>query len=219
MRNCRGRPACLPGIKGRTHGFAPTAPEIMGRIFFIVHSFPSSGLGAHQSPFSRYLFMPPDSPADSLAELTAAVSTFAEQRDWDQFHSPKNLSMALIVEAAELVEHFQWLSEEQSASLDAERKQAVGREMADILIYLIRLAERLDLELTAKEEPGILLLKSRQPRIGPSLLVSRRPQGDFLQGPGQGDSFRQGHLEIPGLHGHVILDDRCLLLRRKQILP
>ncbi|MCI5139507.1 MAG: nucleotide pyrophosphohydrolase [Candidatus Electrothrix sp. AR1] len=87
------------------------------------------------------------SSVDSLAELTAAVCKFAEQRDWDQFHSPKNLSMALIVEAAELVEHFQWLSRQESNKLNDEQHEAVSMEMADVLIYLVRMAERLDIDL------------------------------------------------------------------------
>jgi len=83
----------------------------------------------------------------SLSELSDTLADFARQRDWEQFHSPKNLSMALIAEAAELVEHFQWLTEEQSKNIDAEKKQAVSLELADILIYLIRTAERLDIDL------------------------------------------------------------------------
>ncbi|MGB5686392.1 MAG: nucleotide pyrophosphohydrolase [Candidatus Electrothrix sp.] len=90
---------------------------------------------------------PSASSADSLTELTAAVCKFAEQRDWDQFHNPKNLSMALIVEAAELVEHFQWLSRQESNKLNDEQHEAVSMEMADVLIYLVRMAERLDIDL------------------------------------------------------------------------
>ena len=84
---------------------------------------------------------------DSLDDLTATIRKFADERDWEQFHSPKNLSMALIVEAGELVEHFQWLSRKQSRELDDEQRRAVALEMADVLIYLVRLAERLDIDL------------------------------------------------------------------------
>ena len=84
---------------------------------------------------------------DSLDTLRQKLSEFARQRDWDQFHSPKNLSMALIAEAAELVEHFQWLTEEQSAKLDDRKKREVSHELADILIYLIRTADKLDIDL------------------------------------------------------------------------
>lgn len=83
----------------------------------------------------------------SLSALSDTLANFARERDWEQFHSPKNLSMALIGEAAELTEHFQWLTEEQSLNIDADKKEAVSLEMADILIYLIRTAERLDVDL------------------------------------------------------------------------
>jgi len=82
-----------------------------------------------------------------LAELRDRLRAFVAERDWDQFHSPKNLSMALSVEAAELVEIFQWLTEEQSAVLDSGRRARVEAELADILVYLVRLADRLDLDL------------------------------------------------------------------------
>lgn len=84
---------------------------------------------------------------DSLEQLRVRLAKFAADRDWDQFHSPKNLSMALIAEAAELVEHFQWLTEVQSKSLDDTKKQAVAEELADILIFLIRCADKLDIDL------------------------------------------------------------------------
>ncbi len=82
-----------------------------------------------------------------LQALSDHLLAFARERDWEQFHSPKNLSMALAGEAGELLEHFQWLSEAQSRSLSREKKEAVALEMADILIYLLRLAERLDIDL------------------------------------------------------------------------
>ena len=87
-------------------------------------------------------------------QLTTDVNCFVEARDWHQFHSPKNLSMALSVEAAELVEHFQWLTAEQSDELSATKRAAVGEELADILIYTVMMAMRLgiDLELTTVEK-------------------------------------------------------------------
>jgi len=85
--------------------------------------------------------------ADRLAELGRRLAEFAAARDWDQFHSPKNLAMALSVEAAELVEEFQWLTEEQSGALDPERRERVRLEAADVLIYLVRLADKLDIDL------------------------------------------------------------------------
>jgi NTP pyrophosphatase (non-canonical NTP hydrolase) len=82
-----------------------------------------------------------------LDELKQRLREFVAERDWDRFHSPKNLSMALSVEAAELVEIFQWLTEEQSAVLDNERRRRVEAELADILVYLVRIADRLDMDL------------------------------------------------------------------------
>ncbi len=82
-----------------------------------------------------------------LDDLKLRLRKFAADRDWDQFHSPKNLSMALIAEAAELVEHFQWLTEEQSASLSSEKLKEVEEELADILIYLVRSADKLGINL------------------------------------------------------------------------
>lgn len=86
-------------------------------------------------------------PQHSLEDLSRKLLEFARARDWEQFHSPKNLSMALTAEAGELLEHFQWLREEQSTSLVPDKKEEVALEMADILIYLLRLAERLDIDL------------------------------------------------------------------------
>ena len=82
-----------------------------------------------------------------LAELKERLRVFVAERDWDQFHSPKNLSMALAVEAAELAEIFQWLTEEQSALPDADRRRRAAEELADVLVYLVRIADRLDVDL------------------------------------------------------------------------
>ncbi|MFH1146650.1 MAG: nucleotide pyrophosphohydrolase [Pseudomonadota bacterium] len=84
---------------------------------------------------------------DSLQELKTRLREFADERDWDQFHSPKNLSMGLIAEAAEVVEHFQWLTEEESAQLPPEKIKEVELELADVLIYVVRLADKLDIDL------------------------------------------------------------------------
>ena len=84
---------------------------------------------------------------NELEELRVLISNFAKERDWDQFHSPKNLSMALIVEAGELVEHFQWLKQSESHELSKDKLEAVEEELADILVYLIRIADRLDIDL------------------------------------------------------------------------
>jgi NTP pyrophosphatase (non-canonical NTP hydrolase) len=82
-----------------------------------------------------------------LEELKERLRSFVADRDWDQFHSPKNLAMALSVEAAELVEIFQWLTEAESEALDADRRRRVSEEMADVLWYLVRIADRLDIDL------------------------------------------------------------------------
>ena len=84
-----------------------------------------------------------------LDTLRDALRRFAAERDWDPFHSPKNLAAALSVEAAELLEQFQWLTEEQSRALDPARLEAVRHELADVLLYLVRLADKLDVDLLA----------------------------------------------------------------------
>ena len=84
---------------------------------------------------------------DSLETLRQQVRAFAEARAWEVFHTPKNLVMALSVEAAELLEPFQWLTAEQSQNLSAAQHEAVRQEIADVLIYLTRLADLLDIDL------------------------------------------------------------------------
>ena len=100
---------------------------------------------------------------DSLDNLTRKLAEFARLRDWDQFHSPKNLSMALIAEAAELVEHFQWLTEESSKNLAPDKKHEVSLELADILIFLIRIADKLDIDLIQAAEEKISINETRYP--------------------------------------------------------
>lgn len=82
-----------------------------------------------------------------FAKLQKRLRDFANVRDWEQFHSPKNLSMALSVEVAELVEHFQWLTESQSSSLDALDLDELANEIADIQIYLVMLADKLGVNI------------------------------------------------------------------------
>ncbi len=101
--------------------------------------------------------------SESLQELSNRLLRFAQERDWEQFHSPKNLSMALSAEAGELLEHFQWLNEEQSQNLDDDKKEAVALEMADIFIYLLRLAERLDINLLDAAWQKIAVNEKRYP--------------------------------------------------------
>jgi dCTP diphosphatase len=82
-----------------------------------------------------------------LESIKLALRDFAAERDWAQFHSPKNLAAALTVEAAELLEHFQWLTEEQSKALPAETLSEVADEMADVMLYLVQIADKLDVDL------------------------------------------------------------------------
>ena len=101
--------------------------------------------------------------AEVLHELQQRLAAFAAARDWEQFHSPKNLAMALSVEAAELVEEFQWLTEEQSRQLDAERRERVRLELADVFIYLLRISDRLGIDLLAAADAKIALNERKYP--------------------------------------------------------
>ena len=82
-----------------------------------------------------------------LGKIKKIIREFASERNWDKYHTPKNLSMALSVEASELVEIFQWLTQEESKNIDPKDIQSVKDEVADILIYLIRIADKLDIDL------------------------------------------------------------------------
>ena len=93
---------------------------------------------------------------DPLRDLRDELRVFAAERDWDQFHSPRNLATALAVEAAELLEPFQWLTDEESRSLPPETLAAVEEELADVLLYLVRLADRLDVDLAAAARAKIV---------------------------------------------------------------
>ena len=85
--------------------------------------------------------------ATTLAKLVVELRRFAKERDWDQFHSPKNLAAALSVEAGEVLEHFQWLTEAQSRKLSAKKREQIELELADVLLYLLRLSDMLDIDL------------------------------------------------------------------------
>lgn len=84
-----------------------------------------------------------------IEELQARLAEFAKARDWDQFHTPRNLATAMAVEAAEILEVFQWLSDEQSNALPDAKRVAVREEMADVFLYLLKLAGKLDVDLIA----------------------------------------------------------------------
>ena len=101
--------------------------------------------------------------SDALRALQQRVAAFAAARDWEPFHSPKNLAMALSVEVAELVEEFQWLTEEQSRALDAERRERVRLELADVFIYLLRIADKLGVDLVGAANDKIVLNEKKYP--------------------------------------------------------
>jgi NTP pyrophosphatase (non-canonical NTP hydrolase) len=83
----------------------------------------------------------------TLQDLKERMADFVRERDWEQFHTPKNISMSIAIEAAELMEHFQWLTVEQSKSLDGDALQEIGEELADIIIYALSMSNFLELDL------------------------------------------------------------------------
>ena len=99
----------------------------------------------------------------ALESLTAALREFAAQRNWEQFHSPKNLASALSVESAELLEHFQWLTEEQSANLPANTRAAVAEELADVFLYLLQLSDKLKVDLVEAARSKLALNARKYP--------------------------------------------------------
>ena len=92
-----------------------------------------------------------------MEELKLKLRVFAEERDWNQFHSPKNLAMALSVEVAELVEHFQWLTEDQSYIKDPEKVEKIKNEIGDVLIYLTRLSDKLGIDPLAAAKTKMMV--------------------------------------------------------------
>lgn len=107
----------------------------------------------------------PTSPPEPLTQLRDELRRFAAARNWAPFHTPKNLVMALSVEAAELVEHFQWLTPEQSISLDADKLHAVGEEIADVLLYLTRLADVLGIDPIQAAAAKLIVNARKYPAI------------------------------------------------------
>lgn len=100
---------------------------------------------------------------DPIAHLAHALRHFAAERDWERFHSPKNLASALVVESGELLEHFQWLTEEQSRSLPEASKAAVESEIADVLLYLIQLCTALGVDPIAAANDKLRVNAERYP--------------------------------------------------------
>lgn len=100
---------------------------------------------------------------NALVELRNLLRNFATERDWDQFHAPKNLASALAVEAAELLENFQWLTEEQSRNLSPDAREKVIEELADVFLYTVRLADKLDANLLEAAHQKIIKNAQKYP--------------------------------------------------------
>lgn len=101
----------------------------------------------------------------TLPQLAQRLQQFADARDWAPFHSPKNLASALTVEASELLEHFQWLTEDQSRHLDADKREAVALEMADVLLYLVQLSSALGVDLMDAAQRKMVLNAQKYPAV------------------------------------------------------
>ena len=100
---------------------------------------------------------------DTLETLRGQMARFVADRDWDQFHNPKNLAMALAGEAGELIEHFQWLTPEQAQRLPRRTREEVALECADVLLYLVRLCDRLDIDLARAARRKLVLNAKKYP--------------------------------------------------------
>jgi NTP pyrophosphatase (non-canonical NTP hydrolase) len=100
---------------------------------------------------------------DSLDALRAELRAFVAARDWAQYHNPKNLAMALVGEAAEIVEHFQWLTPEEADRLAPTQHAEVELELADVLIYLVELADRMNVDLLAAAQKKLAINEQRYP--------------------------------------------------------
>lgn len=105
----------------------------------------------------------PENTFNSIDSLQEALIAFADARDWAKFQSPKNLSMALTVEAGELMEHFQWLTEEASRNPDASSREHIQQELADVFMYTLLLAKRLDVDILKACETKIAINEKRYP--------------------------------------------------------
>jgi len=125
---------------------------------------------------------------DSIRDL---VRVFVDERDWDQFHTPKNLASALTVEAAELLEHFQWLHSGSAEELGALTLREVSHEMADVLVYLVRLADKLGIDLGVAVDEKMALNRAKYPADKVRGDARKYDQYPDHQGPGG---------PAPGLH-------------------
>lgn len=98
-----------------------------------------------------------------MDKLIEQIRNFNKERDWEQYHTPKNLSMALMVEAGELAEHFQWLTQDQSKTLNNETLEKVREEIGDVLIYLLNIADKLGIDPLAAAKEKILKNANKYP--------------------------------------------------------
>jgi dCTP diphosphatase len=96
-------------------------------------------------------------------ELKEKIRKFVEDRDWDQYHTPKNLSMALIAECGELVEHFQWLTEAESVDIPPEGLEEISHEIADVFVYLLRLSDKLGIDMVEAVNRKMILNEEKYP--------------------------------------------------------
>jgi dCTP diphosphatase len=103
------------------------------------------------------------SDSTTLAQLSRKLTAFAAERDWDQFHNPKNLAMALAGETGELIEHFQWLTFEEAADLPSQTREEVALEAADVLLFLLRLCDKLGIDLGAAAERKLAINALKYP--------------------------------------------------------
>jgi len=100
---------------------------------------------------------------ETLEDLQSRIAAFVAERDWEQFHNPKNLAMSVAIEAAEVMEHFQWLTPEQASALPAATRDEVALECADVLLYLLRLCDKLDIDLSAAASRKLVLNAQKYP--------------------------------------------------------
>ena len=101
--------------------------------------------------------------ADRLAELQSAIDAFIAERDWAQFHAPKNLAMGVAIEAAEIMEHFLWCSGDESLALDSTKRTEVANEIGDVLIYLLELGRSLDIDIVAAARSKLEINRQKYP--------------------------------------------------------
>lgn len=98
-----------------------------------------------------------------IKELQSELRRFADERDWGQFHTPKNLAASLSIEAAEVLEHFQWMTDEQSGRLTEEQRTRVGHEIADVLLYLLQLSDKLGIDPLAAAREKLVINSAKYP--------------------------------------------------------